>query len=1322
MKRKEWLQLTTFGNSSEQSALRDVVELELCSLTGGNVTKIEAYVVPVISNIKNVHVDSVKCNYSHLQGLWFSDADQGKSDLEITVLIGADYLWQYQGGCVIRGRPDEPVAVQTSLGWVLSGPIKGRLNDTPHGAARVNTIRAEIQEGNLDSEICKLWDLETIGIRPKDEVSESFQDNIVFNGVRYTVRLPWKVSHEALPTNYTNSLARLKGLLVKLRKDEEVLKECQNIIDNQLETGVIEKVVDLETEDNCHYLPHRPVVRHNAETTKVRMVFDASSKTGKKGISLNDCLHVGPSLNPLLYDILLRFRMAGVAMTADIEKAFLNIEVDKADRDSLRFLWATNPFDDNPPVETYQFCRVVFGVKSSPFLLNGTLRYHLQNYEKTDPLFVQQMIDSLYVDDMVFSTSTLECAYGMYEKAKERMMSGGSRLRKWVTNNQELAERIKCREESRERNCDSEKQSEESYAKATLGFTGEPSMHKVLGLDWNFDNDTVLFDFKPILKKAEAMTPTKREVLSLMAGVFDPLGLISPVQLSMKVLFQQLCKENVGWDDELEGPLKLRWESWIKSLSKAGGISIERFALQGSNEGETIQKGTLHGFCDASKDAYCAMVYVVYETSEGLKASLLTSKTRVAPLKPMTIPRLELMAARILAQLMETAKEAIKSHIEITDCYYWSDSMTALQWIQNKGEWKQFVRSRVNEILGATKKDRWRHCPGEINPADIGSRGMKAEDLKDSKLWWEGPQFLTDPSLEWPEFMHNEEDLSESVECERKVTTLAVQAKEIQNVGNVIDINRYSSVLKLLRVTALVIRFVRNLSAKRRGSEKIVGNLGREELFHAESLWIRSVQESLKQQKNYQQLVRELRVYEDDGILRARGRLNRSDLPQETKNPILLSRYHKFTEMIILDCHKFVHHSGVSATLTELRTRFWVLKGRQLVKVLLHRCVTCRRQEGKPYDTPVTADLPEFRVRQAPPFSWVGVDFAGPLLVKGLGGDMVKSYIALFTCCISRAVHLELVGDLGVPSFLRCFRRFTARRGTPVLMISDNAKTFKTTGKNLKQLYNHPEVRTELERKKVEWKLEWKFILERAPNWGGFYERLVGLTKRCLKKVLGNARLNHDELHTILVEIEGTLNARPLTYVGSELEREILTPAHLLYGRNINSLPDYPIEEEDFKEKDLGARYKYLTERLVHFWSRWKSEYLVNLREHHRSDSKVGKNFVRVGDIVLLGDDIHKKRNDWKLGVVQECIKGKDNEVRGAKVRVKGMKKPLVLSRPVQKLFPIEVRNENEQAESQSREFGGPALDASLIAPSRPARRAAALDSQWKTQGTLDSL
>ena len=319
------------------------------------------------------------------------------------------------------------------------------------------------------------------------------------------------------------------------------------------------------------------------------------------------------------------------------------------------------------------------------------------------------------------------------------------------------------------------------------------------------------------------------------------------------------------------------------------------------------------------------------------------------------------------------------------------------------------------------------------------------------------------------------------------------------------------------------------------------------------------------------------------------------------------------------------------------------------------------------------ADLPDFRVKEAEPFSNVGLDFAGPLWIKSSHNEMVKCFISLFTCCVTRAVHLELVEDMGVQTFIRCFKRFTARRGVPVLVVSDNAQTIKAMDRHLLKLYNHPEVRAEFEKKKV----EWKFILERPSHWAGFYERLVGSTKRCLKKVLGNARLSYDEMHTMLVEVECTLNARPLTYVYNEVELEVITPSHLLHGRNIKSLPDYPLEEEDYKDVDVGARYRYLTTKLAHYWSRWRNEYLVNLREQHLNKSKPGSKFVQIGDIVLIGDD-SKKRNQWRLGVVQELVPGKDGEVRGAKVRVASKGKTSIWARPVQKLFPIEVQSEIE--------------------------------------------
>ena len=251
----------------------------------------------------------------------------------------------------------------------------------------------------------------------------------------------------------------------------------------------------------------------------------------------------------------------------------------------------------------------------------------------------------------------------------------------------------------------------------------------------------------------------------------------------------------------------------------------------------------------------------------------------------------------------------------------------------------------------------------------------------------------------------------------------------------------------------------------------------------------------MKQQDHHKQLARELEVLERDRMLRVKGRLSRSDLLYGSVYPLLLPSNHKRTEMVVVEGHKNAHHSGVGATFGEARLRYWIPRGRQYVKAIINKCVRCTRENGTPNDTLVPADLLELRVREAPPFYNVGVDFAGPLLIKSDQG-LIKSYNALFTCAVTRAVHLELVSDMGAQYVLNCFRRFTARHYTLAIAISDSSKTFKTTEMNLKELYNYPEIRAVLDREGVEWVLEWNCILERAPNWGGFYERLVGMTKR----------------------------------------------------------------------------------------------------------------------------------------------------------------------------------------------------------------------------------
>lgn len=467
-------------------------------------------------------------------------------------------------------------------------------------------------------------------------------------------------------------------------------------------------------------------------------MYDASAKARKGGTSLNDCLHVGPSLNPLLFDILLRFREKRVALIGNIEKAFLNIDVDKRDRDCLRFLWCEDVHNPDSKIVVYRFCRVVFGLNASPFLLNATLRHHVSKYKDVDPEFVRKMIESVYVDDLVTGEKDAGDAFQLYEKSKQRMAEGGFKLRKWLTNDKALRDRIEQNENPG--NAKGKNDDEETFANIALGTGSEikKGCHKVLGLPWDLENDSIAFSFEKLVERARGMRSTKRNLLSLLAGLFDPLGVISPMIVPMKMLFQTLCCEKRDWDDELEGESKGKIEEWVGDLSKMKGISIGRCVYE--NPKQRVLECQLHGFGDASSKAYCAVVYLVCSTNEGIYAKLLASKSRVAPLKTLTIPRLELMSARILAQRMETVKKALESQLEISRVKHWLDSKTALCWIQNRGEWKQFVRHRVNEMLKFSNKKDWGHCPGEENPADIGSRGTLGSKLKEEKLWWCCPE------------------------------------------------------------------------------------------------------------------------------------------------------------------------------------------------------------------------------------------------------------------------------------------------------------------------------------------------------------------------------------------------------------------------------------------------------------------------------------------------------------------------------------------------------------------------------------------------------
>jgi hypothetical protein len=347
--------------------------------------------------------------------------------------------------------------------------------------------------------------------------------------------------------------------------------------------------------------------------------------------------------------------------------------------------------------------------------------------------------------------------------------------------------------------------------------------------------------------------------------------------------------------------------------------------------------------------------------------------------------------------------------------------------------------------------------------------------------------------------------------------------------------------------------------------------MGNERKF-AELLLIKNAQVSVKSHKNYPIWKKQLMLFEDDsGILRCRGRIdNVVNLPYSTKHPILLPSNHPLTTLYVHQAHSRVLHNGVRETLTELRSRFWVVKGRAVVKRILHSCCICRRYEGKHYAVPPPPPLPTYRVQEAPLFTITGVDFAGPLYVRSSSGSQSKVWICLYTCCVVRAVHLDLVPDMSTQTFLRSFKRFAARRGLPCRVISDNGKTFKAAAKTIQAVVGHQDVQRYFSGLGV----KWMFNIPKAPWWGGIFERMVRSTKRCLKKIVGQAKLSYDELLTALTEVEMVLNSRPLTYVSANDLEEPLTPSHLMIGRRVMSLPDPILGDDDSDEEVTASQLK----------------------------------------------------------------------------------------------------------------------------------------------------
>ena len=448
------------------------------------------------------------------------------------------------------------------------------------------------------------------------------------------------------------------------------------------------------------------------------------------------------------------------------------------------------------------------------------------------------------------------------------------------------------------------------------------------------------------------------------------------------------------------------------------------------------------------------------------------------------------------------------------------------------------------------------------------------------------------------------------------------------------------------------------------------------------------------------------------------GRLRNVELAYSTKYPIpiLLPHGHPVSALIVNYAHRCVCHNGVKETLTGVRRRYWIVKGRSFAKNIVHKCTVCKRYmyEAAPIRGPPIPPLPEFRVKDNPAFTYTGVDFAGPLFVReSSSSSSTKVWICLFTCLVTRAIHLDIVEDLSTNTFMRCLKRFAAQRGLPHKFTSDNGKTFKVAARLLDLLLKDDTIKEYLTTKGSQW--------ERAPWWGGVFECMVRSTKRCLRKTIDRAHFSRDELLTAVVEIEGVINSRPLSYISSSDLEEPLTSSYLIVGRRLLSLPDNvdDPEDEDFEvdASHLQKRVKHLARVLNHFWKRCRAEYLNELREsHHHSAKKTpDASHVSKGDVVIVHDD-SLPCGLWKLGRIQELFTGQDGLPRSALVRVSARdQQHMLLKRPLQLLYPLEVAGaeELEVSVENAKQDVCSTPDVPVASAKRPVRAAAVRANEW---------
>ena len=1247
-------------------------------------------------------------------------------EMPLGLLIGTNCKKALEPLQVIQSEGEGPYAKRTRLGWCVIGAMEEGVTRTKCNHIRFRTplkdvtdketkshivFQTKITDDSIKNALQEMWKSDFIE-RDSEKKAMSKEDNyflklmqekIKFKEGHYELPLPLRTqsgdreeddylhgnipvtdevaikhsklevgrtsnrtvreekqedNYVILPNNRDMALQTLRYTKKKILRDGEFRKGYTDFMKKLIDKGYARKVPKERIGERAWYAPHHGVI--HPVKKKVRPVFNCSAE--KDGISLNKTLIQGPDPANSLIGVLLRFRKGKIAFTADIETMYYQVRIPEEHYKFLRFFWWESEDLSGDPDE-FEMCVHPFGAVSSKSCVIFALHHTaFDNKEKYGKEAFETLLKEFYIDDLLKSMDTEENIIKLIKNLNEMCSDGGFNLTKYVCANTRIMRSIPVEKRAK--------------IQETQEIRDGSTSENALGVKWLVHKDVLGF-------KVDFSTDdgTRRGCLSTLHRIKDPLGLAAPFLLKGRKILQKLAVEGGSWDKEISVEVKKEWNQWREELMLLNAVNIQR-CYRSPTFGEATDV-TLHCFSDASFVGYGVACYLRWVDKEGnIEVTLVMGKSRVSPMKPTTVPRLELTAATVAAKIAALLREEL--NLGEIETFYWVDNKIIIGYIYNKTRrYKIFVANRTNMIEEYTGSKNWRYVETKENPADFASRGISPKDKEKMERWLHGPQFLRAAEEDWRVKLPEIKELKDDVEVKTEKVVLVTKRSMLPILEKMEE--RISNWHRMKRVVAWIGRVVKKWYKKE--SVDMQEELMTSEIQEAETKLTRWVQsrsfekemklvrtsKDMKPKKKVGNLWKLNPFLDEEGILRVGGRLCHAEETETFRFPIILPKKAIYSKRLIEWQHKRIEHRGKHSTIGELREKgYWVVNGSKEVGSVVYRCVRCKWLRGR-LGGQKMANLPMSRVAVEPPFTYCGVDLFGPMKVKE-GRKTVKRYGVLFTCLSMRAVHVEIAATLETDSFLMSLHRFIARRGTVREIRCDNATNFEGAENEVRKAVaemDHKKIKEFMTEQGGDW-VRWEKNTPHASHMGGAWERQIRTVKSVLLSLIkSNPKpLDEETLRTFLTEAEGIVNSRPLTIENLfDPESDPLCPSQILTMKSKLVLPPPGV----FQEADRYCRKRWrIAQHLANgFWTRWRKEYLQLLQSRQKWTGE--KRNLKVDDVVLLKDE-GVVRSQWPMGRVIEVHESKDGLVRSVTIKTKTS----TFKRPVTKTILLVAADDTE--------------------------------------------